>query len=202
MVEWGLIHVLAGIICGKAGLTNKPMEAYEAIYGRVLGPDAADARTPKMKQLYNDFHAGSSPLYAGRILFQHAFNLFWTGVFALTAPAFIASPVWNRFTFMWCLVPYLLDWGYFLAIDVPFLGGVFPELQTYIVSIGLFCIGYGVNERWKHGGRSAPGTGEEYAMWVAPCLLVFAGLLQRLGHVVGFAPFGFLLPEDTSSVHA
>ena len=31
---------------------------------------------------------------------------------------------------------YFVDWGYFLAVDVPGLGAASAQAQTYIVSIG------------------------------------------------------------------
>jgi len=40
---------------------------------------------------------------------------------------------------MLALVPWLADWGYFMAIDVQELGGIIPQAQTYIVTVGCIC---------------------------------------------------------------
>jgi len=200
MVEWGLVHVLGMILDGMYGIVNKTKPAYVGTYGKVLGPDAKDPRSAKLNELYDAFYANPLPPYYSRIIVQHAWNLGWAGVAALVAPAFIASPLWCRFTFVWCLIPYLLDVGYWLAVDVPGLGGAAAEAQTYIVSVGMGCIGHGINERFKDAGPNAPGDAEKYLMYIVPGLLFMLGLITKAGHAFGLHPFGFLIREDLSAL--
>ena len=73
------------------------------------------------------------PKWTGRTLFQHAWNLGWAGGFSMLCAYLVRNdPV--RYLPVLALVPWLADWGYFMATDIPELGGVVAQAQTYIVS--------------------------------------------------------------------
>ena len=64
-------------------------------------------------------------------------------------------------------------------------------------SVGLACIGHGINERFKDSDPTAPGDAEKYLMYIVdPGLLFVIGLVTKAGHAFGLRPFGFLIRED------
>merc|ERR1711988_1797787 len=101
----------------------------------------------------------------------------------------------------------MADWCYWTCIDIPELCGYPSQAQTYIVSIGLFCIGCGVNERWGamptylngDGGNSSldweVGDFEKYFMYVVPCLLFTCGVIQKITGLAGVDIFGCCICE-------
>ena len=79
------------------------------------------------------------PVYTNRILIQHGINLGIAGFYS--APLAIAAMAFNsEYAPFVALVPYLVDWGYFIAVDLPHLGTIVGEAQTYIISVGLICV--------------------------------------------------------------
>merc|ERR1711934_15181 len=179
-VEWGIVHIAAMVMLCLPAMRNNMTAMYTALYDKYMG-EGANA-VP-----YNEL-AGKWPKYTGRVLMQHSFNLGIAGFYACSAPAFIASQTWNRFTWVFALLPYFADCAYWITLDVPELVGIVGQLQTYIVSTGLFCFAFSVNERWKDMGTATPGDFEKYIMYILPCLLFGIGLLQKL---LGFAGITF-----------
>jgi len=187
MVEWGIIHVAAMVvICMPASRNDGP--GWAGVY---------DNLSKQYPSLVPQYEKMTLPPLASRIVLQHGINLGWCGLWALLAPALMSSELWNRFTFMWCLVPYMADLAYWISLDVPELVGTVGQAQTYIVSAGLFCIGYGVNERWKNSPAPfAPTPFETGVMYGIPCVLFGLGVLQKLTGLCGLKTFGFLLCES------
>ena len=67
-----------------------------------------------------------------RVFIQHSVNLFNVGIQASIAAACIALR--SRFVLVACLPPFMFDIGYWIAMDIPGIGGAMGEVQTYIVS--------------------------------------------------------------------
>ena len=134
---------------------------------------AADAlmAVPEYKDEYDK---AVHPRMSGKVLWQHAFNLGWSGVWSgVVCPLYIANH--NREAWAMTMVPYLVDWGYFIAFDWFRTGGPVAQAQTYIVSIGSILTAVSVN---KHHNVS---QAEFLVMIVIPSLLISFGILEKLG---------------------
>ena len=84
-----------------------------------------------------DYLAYEYPVHTNRIFIQHGINLGIAGLFShLAIPAMLMK--WEAAPVI-AMVPYLVDWGYFIAFDLPHLGSVPAQAQTYIISVGLIC---------------------------------------------------------------
>ena len=85
-----------------------------------------------------DYSAYKYPIHTSRIYIQHGMNLGIAGFFCQIA----ILAMW----FNWeaapviALVPFLMDTAYFIAIDLPHLGSLMAEAQTYIISVGIICV--------------------------------------------------------------
>jgi len=165
LVEWGLIHIAAYFAVGVPAWGDKLSST--GVY------QAADTlmAVPEYKAEYD---SAIHPRMSGKILWQHGFNLGWSGVWCgVLCPIYIANH--NREAWVMTMVPYLIDWGYFVAFDWFKLGGVIAQAQTYIVSIGSILTAVSVN---KH---HVLGDTEFIAMVTIPSLLMFFGILEKLG---------------------
>ena len=100
--EWGLIHILAFVMMGPAGLRNDMVGYYKELVG--LAPQADK----------DEFANCKFPKWTGRPLFQHAWNLGWAGAFSWLCIWLIFEP--NSLLPVISLVPWLADVGYFMAI--------------------------------------------------------------------------------------
>ncbi|MEM9448512.1 MAG: hypothetical protein AAGA75_08255 [Cyanobacteria bacterium P01_E01_bin.6] len=112
-VIWGIVHPLAG------GLTISGDTA-TAISGIADGVDPAS--------LAMDY-----PDAAGAIINQHGFNLLWAGVVTIIGGVFI----WRESVsaiFISALVGGLLDFGYFLFVDLGGYNKFFPGSVMTIIS--------------------------------------------------------------------
>jgi hypothetical protein len=122
MIEWAIIHVAAMFMIGIPAWSDKsPYGAYDAL----MGVDAYK----------KEYDAAIRPRLSGKILWQHAFNLGWIGLWAgVAVPLCIYHQ--NRMAWVMSLVPFLADVGYFVAFDLFKLGGGMAQAQTYIISVG------------------------------------------------------------------
>lgn len=116
-VIWGLVHMLAGFIVIPA----------DASAGFAAIADAIPA-----EDLQADYHPA-----VGGILNQHAWNLLWGGFATVVGAAFI----WRRnTTAIWvtAMVGGLLDFGYFVFVDLPGYAHFIPgTLMTLISSTAI-----------------------------------------------------------------
>ena len=189
-VEWGLVHIAAMVMIILPSSRNNLTETYKGLYDKYCGD-------PENAKDYEAL-AGKWPKYAGRVLMQHALNLGVAGVWACLAPALIASAVWSRFLWIYALIPYLLDMAYWITLDVPELVGIPGQLQTYIVSAGLFCFAFSVNYRFDDTS-SEPGDFDKWAMYIVPCILFGLGLVQKIFGLFGIEIFRFLVCGENSN---
>lgn len=135
-VEWGLIHLVAmAMVAGNA--CKKDMSGvYLAVYG-----GASD----KVKKAYVD--TSKWPVFSERLMIQHGLNLGIAGCWSLFA-AYIAMNVAGfQNAWLFGLIPVLADTAYFVAVDLPALGDIPSQAQTYIVSIGATTLTYSIRVR-------------------------------------------------------
>ena len=132
--EWATVHVVV------SGMFMPP--AIQNDLGKYYVPGLLEhGIAPKEDQ--EAIIKGRYPKWIGRPLFQHAFNLGWFGCFSyycayLLAQSSKGEKISDMFPVL-SLIPWLADWGYFMAIDLPELGGVPAQAQTYIVTIACIC---------------------------------------------------------------
>lgn len=124
--EWGLIHIAAMFVMCPPALKND-IAAYYV-------PGLLEYASPEDQEAYKKTRW---PKWTGRPLFQHGWNLGWSGVWSFLCVQWILTP--NEMLPILALVPWLSDWGYFMAIDIPELGGVVPQAQTFIITIACIC---------------------------------------------------------------
>ena len=119
--EWAIIHYIAFVMTSGQAWTNN--------LGGVMKGIAGSSTV--------DYSSYTYPIHTSRIFIQHGINLGVAGFFshyAILAMMFNweAAPVI-------AFVPFLVDVGYFTAIDLPHLGSIPAEAQTYIISVGIIC---------------------------------------------------------------
>lgn len=124
-VIWGLVHMLAGFIVIPA----------DASAGFAAIADAIPA-----EDLKADYHPA-----VGGILNQHAWNLLWGGFATVVGAVFI----WRQnMTAIWvtAMVGGLLDFGYFVFVDLPgyvhFIPGTLMTLISSTAIILSFYVWY------------------------------------------------------------
>jgi hypothetical protein len=169
-VEWGIVHIIAFALIGIPAWSDNMSST--GVYG------AADLlmSVPEYKKEYD---SAVFPRMSGKILFQHGFNLGgWCGVWSCAVPIAIAYQ--NRMAWVLGLVPYFLDWGYFMAFDWFGLGGTVAQAQTYNVSTAMILTAFSANNRHDDVSQA-----EFIVMVAVPSCLIFAGILHVLGVVPG-----------------
>ena len=130
-VIWGLVHMLAGFIVIPA----------DASAGFAAIADAIPAQ-----DLQADYHAA-----VGGILNQHAWNLLWGGFATVVGAVFI----WRRnITAIWvtAMVGGLLDFGYFVFVDLPGYVHFIPGTVMTLVSSAAIIVSFYV---WYASTRQA-----------------------------------------------
>ncbi|MEO1323860.1 MAG: hypothetical protein AAFV59_12720 [Pseudomonadota bacterium] len=122
-IIWGLVHMLAGFIVIPADASA----GFAAI---------ADAVSPE------DLRAEYHPAVGG-ILNQHAWNLFWGGFVTVIGAVFIWR---HNTTAIWvtAMVGGLLDFGYFVFVDIPGYVHFIPGTLMTIVSSSAILISFWV----------------------------------------------------------
>merc|ERR1711862_427242 len=116
---------------------------------------------------------------SNRILLQHGINLLNVGIQTMIGVWAISSG--NRYMWLICLPGWMFDYGYFIAIDLVEGGNLLGELQTYIISTGMICSGLHTMELFEDD----VGDWEGRMMLFVPCLLMVAGIINKLSFVTG-----------------
>lgn len=147
-------------------------------------------RTPNVKAQYDavqtagtpkDNNAAGWPVFSNRVPVQHGINLLSVSVEAWVAVALIANK--SRCALLGCLAPFLADIAYFVAVDVPALGGPPSEAQTFIVSVGTLSAAMMVKA--EHSGMPA---WEFYLGVVGPIIFLVIAFVRAVGKLAGFWP--------------
>lgn len=163
-LEWGLIHIVAGV--GTLYFAHKPDIPSLLIFICQGAPEAVQAEAKEMTSW--------SPLNI-RILAQHGLNLLWVGVWSTAlAWAIASSATIPRLMFVMGLWPYFADVAYFYAIDLPHYGTITSEMQTVIVSIGLWAAGKLVNDSYGNIGWL-----ESVTMNTLPLILLVSAFINK-----------------------
>ena len=120
--EWAFIHYAACVLTVYQSWTNN--------VGGAMAGLAGESSTNFATQTY--------PADTSRIYIQHGINLGIAGFFAdLAIVALILN--WDAAPYI-ALLPFLVDVGYFIAIDLPHFGSIIGVAQTYIISVGFICV--------------------------------------------------------------
>ena len=122
-----------------------------------------------------------------RLLLQHGLNLGFAGLWSFLVAYVVYrqdASMAGLYRYSWLLssVVLMVDWGYFIAVDIPSLGEAMGEAQTFICSIGSVLITYDV---YKKGKIS---SGEARLCYAASLCLTVAGtvnLALKLGNMKG-----------------
>ena len=121
------------------------------------------------------------PFLCNRILLQHSLNLGFVGVQGIIAAfAILDTHAW-RHCYLLAFPCFWFDIGYFVAIDIPELGGLGPQAQTYIVSVGMIMAALSTK---KYHDMS---DGEFGLYMVMPILFMTVALVTKALHLSGKA---------------
>ena len=93
MAEWGLIHILAGVVTISPALKHDVTQYLSNIYGGLAKTDPEAADSLKTVQWWK---------YTDRVLFQHGINLLWIGVWSCVFGVVNYWPEINRMA--WALL--------------------------------------------------------------------------------------------------
>ena len=89
------------------------------------------------KSAVEDMRKKGWPNTTNRVMLQHGINLGWIGIWSIVMCFFVHYP--PRMLWLMTMPIYCFDFGYFIAIDIPHLGGKMGQAQTFICSIGILC---------------------------------------------------------------
>lgn len=127
--EWATVHVLAFFLMAPPALRND--------IGSYYIPTLLEYVSKKEKEDIQKAHYAN---WIGRPLFQHAFNLGWTGCFSYYACYLMTQDVVPSVLPVISFIPWLTDFGYFMmAFDIPELGAIPGQAQTYIITTACVC---------------------------------------------------------------
>lgn len=173
---------MAGLMTMGPGLGGDIAEYYKRIAAKLKG-------SPKMKA-FDDCQSGGScnmdngagyPYLLNRVFIQHSINLFFVGVQAWVAVACIA--VRSRCSLLACMPPFMFDIGYWVAMDIPDIGGPAGEMQTFIVSISVILAAMDVKD--AHSGVSSI----EHILGMAiPILFMLVAISRKIAGLAGIMP--------------
>jgi hypothetical protein len=166
MAEWGIIHILAGVITIPTSLKQDLAGYYSGIFNGLPSRDPAANESLKTAVFWK---------YTNRALFQHGINLFWIGAWSCVFAGVNYWPEINRMAWALYLPIYLFDWGYFLAVDTMELGGPMGEAQTYINSFAGI-----LTAILMRYGRDDVGDAEFIICLVVSALLAVAGIVNKI----------------------
>ena len=160
---------MAFVMMGPAGLRNDMVSYFKELVS--LAPQADKDAFTNCK----------FPKWTGRPLFQHAWNLGWAGAFSWLCIWLIFEP--NSLLPVISLVPWLADVGYFMAIDIPELGGAPAQAQTYIVTAACIC---GSIVTADHFTTPCYSLGLQIAGFST---LALAAFINKIMHLTGAHPY-------------
>merc|ERR1711924_374705 len=92
----------------------------------------------------------------------------------------------SRFVLITCIQSFCFDIGYWIAMDIPDIGGPLGEIQTYIVSTA--CILAALDLKDAH---SDVMPAEWIAGVVLPVIFILVALFRKIADMVGVWP-GYL----------
>mmetsp|Transcript_15668 Transcript_15668/g.47385 ORF Transcript_15668/g.47385 Transcript_15668/m.47385 type:complete len:190 (+) Transcript_15668:44-613(+) len=169
-LEWGLIHVFAGSI------------SYYFVYVADIGGYLTGICASAPKSMHEEAKklTAVNPMTV-RILIQHAFNLFTVGLFSIALAVLVVAQL-NRMAWYLGLWPFVLDVGYFIAIDLVAYGPPPGEAQTVIISVGQICAALAVNKKFNVGAV------EYFITLIVPACLILAAVVNKGLHLLRGPP--------------
>ncbi|KAK7230754.1 hypothetical protein SO694_00173018 [Aureococcus anophagefferens] len=139
---------MAGLLTIGDGLSGNIAEYYKKVAGKLgMSPKIKVFDDVQAQGGCNDDNGKGYPYLMNRVFIQHSLNLFFVGASrrararrrsaasqaSRPGSPWPASP-WSRCALLACMPPFLFDVGYWVAMDIPDIGGPPGAVQTYIVS--------------------------------------------------------------------
>jgi len=169
-LEWALIHIFAGSI-SYYFLTKTDFSGY--LSGICATAPESVQEDAKKIQTWNPMNV--------RILIQHAFNLFTVGLYSVALAILMVASL-NRNAWYLGLWPFVLDVGYFVAIDLVHFGPPPGEAQTLIISVAQICAALAVRHKFH------VEAAELFVTLIVPAALILAAVVNKGLQVFGRAP--------------
>ena len=193
MGEWALIHFAAGILTMGPAVSGDIAEFYKRVANKLSTSKQIEPFETVQEQGSAAVDDGKGyPYLLNRVFLQHAINLFFVGLQATIATVGIAMQ--SRWVLVACLPPFCFDIGYFVAMDLPAIGGIMGECQTYIVSTAVLLAA--LDLKATHGADV--GDVEWIFAVVCACLFIVVAASRKIGELTGMWP-GVTTPADEDS---
>ena len=185
MGEWALIHFAAGILSYGPAASGDIAAFYKCVANKLSTSKQIEPFETVQEQGSAAVDDGKGyPYLLNRVFLQHAINLFFVGLQATIATVGIAMQ--SRWALVACLPPFTFDIGYFVAMDIPDIGGPIGEIQTYIVSTAVLLAALDLKANPTHSADV--GDAEWIFAIVCACLFIVVGLSRKVGELTGVMP--------------
>jgi hypothetical protein len=180
-IEWGLVHIVAMILIMPPAWNGRISAMFVGGEGNYLSGLYPGRPTTEFKSEYDNM-AGKWPAYTGKVLSHHGLNLGWIGVWSIWIGFKCLQDV-NEMTWVLALVPFLADVGYWIHYDWFELGGIPGEMQTFIISLGLYCTGLAMRDNY-----ATPYVSESVMLGV-PMVFVAMAVTVKVLMLAGMWPY-------------
>ena len=195
MGEWALIHFAAGILSYGPAASGDIAAFYKCVANKLSTSKQIEPFETVQEQGSAAVDDGKGyPYLLNRVFLQHAINLFFVGLQATIACVGIATQ--QRWVLVACLPPFCFDIGYFVAMDLPAIGGIMGECQTYIVSTAVLLAALDLKANPTHSADV--GDVEWIVAVVCACLFIVVAAFRKIGELTGKWP-GVTTPADEDS---
>ena len=195
MGEWALIHFAAGILSYGPAASGDIAAYYKCVANKLGSSEQIKPFETVQEQGSAAVDDGKGyPYLLNRVFLQHAINLFFVGLQATIACVGIATQ--QRWVLVACLPPFCFDIGYFVAMDIPAIGGPIGEAQTYIVSTAVLLAALDLKANPAHSADV--GDVEWICAVVCACLFIVVAAFRKIGDLTGKWP-GVTTPANEDS---
>ena len=196
MGEWALIHFVAGIVSMGPAVSGDIAAYYKCVANKLSTSKQIEPFETVQEQGSAAVDDGKGyPYLLNRVFLQHAITLFFVGAQATIATVGIAMQ--SRWVLVACLPPFTFDIGYFVAMDIPDIGGPIGEAQTYIVSTAVLLAALDLKANPAHSADV--GDVEWIVAVVCACLFIVVAAFRKIGELTGMWP-GVTTPASTEAV--
>jgi len=195
--EWAMMHIMAGLLTIGDGLSGNIAEYYKKVAGKLgMSPKIKVFDDVQAQGGCNDDNGKGYPYLMNRVFIQHSLNLFFVGasrrarapsqrrlagVEAWVAVACIA--VESRCVLLACMPPFLFDVGYWVAMDIPDIGGPPGAVQTYIVSTAVILATVALKDEYPN-----INDGEYFLGLALPVLFMLVAAARLVAGAAGIMP--------------
>ena len=196
MGEWALVHYGAGIASIGPALRGDIANYYKGNCQKLGSSEQIKPFETVQEQGSAAVDNGKGyPYLLNRVFIQHSCNLFFVGAQATIATVGITMQ--SRWALLACVPPFAFDIGYWVAMDIPDIGGPIGEVQTYIVSTAVLLAALDLKANPAHSADV--GDVEWIFAVVCACLFIVVALSRKIGELTGMMP-GVTTPASTEAV--